>query len=185
VEYADPAAKERERDTLFPGWQDAEIDRQKMIGLLGGDVQRAGWLRVLNQDDAAFILSATGQRMQGSGNNIAVSLALLPTMKTNHHAYVASLSDPNFPLPTEGFGSAHMIVIYGSYTDRELFRHLDLLLQASQIRSLRTAAALCETRAKLTEEGTSLEELRGELVREIEQVRERHRQEKRLQVDVE
>lgn len=184
VEFAFNDMKNRE--TLYTGWQEAEIDRQKMIGVLAGQIQRAGWVRVVNEEEAAFIVGSTGMQVQGISGQIGISLGIGPTLKVAHHAYIASLSDPEFPLPRDGFGASQTIYVSGgSYTNAALVSQLDLLLQASQVRSLPTVAALCDVRAQLTNEGTSLEELREELVREIEQVRERHRQEKRLQIDVE
>ena len=190
--FVDPSFEHPQKDRFYPGWRDIEPYRVWFLNDIGRGIPKAGWHVVAEREDAAFVLTSAGFRLSGNMLRM-IDISLSPTHKTIHHAFIASLNDSKFPLRDRGFGASHTLTMPRGPVSEVDFRNfidggLDKFLDFTKVQAFETVAALCETREQLTKEGTSLEELRRELIVEIQRVRrarKREKQEKELNLEIE
>lgn len=203
--FVDSTQEYPEKDKFFPGWRDAEPYRVEFLDSAAKGLPAASWRVVANSEEAAFTLKSSGQT-HGSSEAFDLTLIFAPTRRTIRQAYVASLTNPRFPLRDSGlfgaliprfrstdgelFGALMTFTVVGSFSEVELQNHVHRFLEWTQAQAFEAVAALCETRraqptAEVTHEGKNLEKLRKELVEEMQRVRRERLREKQKQLKLE
>jgi hypothetical protein len=203
--FVDATQEYPEKDKFFPGWRDAEPYRVEFLDSAARSLPAASWRVVADSEEAAFTLKSSGQ-VHGGAEAFDLTLIFAPTRRTIRQAYVASLTNPRFPLRDSGlfgaliprfrsrdgelFGALMTFTVVGSYSEVELQNHVNRFLEWTQAQAFEAVAALCETRraqptAEVTHEGKNLEKLRKELVEEMQRVRRERLREKQKQLKLE
>jgi hypothetical protein len=201
--FVDSTNEHPEKDRFFPGWREAEPYRVELLDSAARSLPAASWRVVDDSAEAGFTLKSSGQ-VHGRTKAFDLTLLFAPTRKTIHQAYVASLNNPRFPLRDSGlfgaliprfqsrddeqFGASMTFAVMGSYSEVELQGHINRFLEWTQAQAFEAVAALCDTgRARSTDESKNLEQLRKELVEEMQRVRReklREKQRKELKLEV-
>jgi hypothetical protein len=205
--FVDSTHEYPEKDKFFPGWRDAEPYRVEFLDSAARSLPAASWRVVANSEEAAFTLKSSGQ-VHGRAEAFDLTLIFAPTRRTIRQAYVASLTNPRFPLRDTGlfgaliprfrssdgelFGALMTFTVVGSQNEAELQDHIDRFLEWTQAQAFEAVAALCDTRraqptAEVADEGKgkNLEKLRKELVEEMKRVRREQLREKQKQLRLE
>jgi hypothetical protein len=205
--FVDPTQESSQEVTLPRGWAEAEPYRVEFIHSAARSLPAASWRVVEDREQAAFTLRSSGQ-IHGGAEAFDVTLVFAPTHRTIHQAYVASLNNPRFPLRDTGlfgaliprfrssdgelFGAWMTFTVAGSHSEVELHDDVYRFLEFTQAQAFEAVAALCETRARSTEQAIDerdLEKLRKELVDEMQRVRrerlDQKKRAKKLKLEVE
>jgi len=183
VEYENPML---EKEKFNPGWQRADVDRRRFLEASRQTLTAFGYHIVPDASDASFTLVANGGDVIGQVGQLFASVSFAPRPKLQHHIFIAAMNDESFPFVVS-VGASRTSMWSGWYAEDFLWESAKVLAELSWSESSRTLLALCETRANLIDEGVTLEELRQELVAEIQrfrQQRERGRQGKQLELEV-
>ena len=173
-----------ELERFNPGWQLVERDRQIWLDATRQAASALGFTLVQEVEEAGFVLQASGGRTTQAGL-LFLNLQLVPTPRLMHHVFVASMNDGDFPFSMtlgsnytftfqpQGYATAHISTAAATITE----------LAWSQSRE--TVLTLCEVSEMLVDEGITMDELREELVKEIQRVRRQRRGRQLKQLDIE
>jgi hypothetical protein len=176
-----------EVERLNPGWQSAERDRKIWLDATRQAVSALGFTQVSDVKQAGFILNANGGK-QNPGQLLFVSVGIGPTPRLVHHAFVASMNDEAFPFSINLAASYTFTFPAQGYATDYISKGVTIVTDIAWSQSHRTVLALCEVSELLVTEGITMEELRQELVKEIQHIRQqriRARQMKQLEIEVE
>ncbi len=177
-----------ERERFTPGWQSVEKDRQIWLDATKQGATALGFTLVSDIEQAGFILQATGGNAGRAQGMLFLNVSLIPTPRLIHHQFVAAMNDETFPF-TNNLGASYTITFPGQgYTPEDIWAAVVTTVELAWSQSHRAVLALCETSELLVSEGITMEELRQELVKEIQTIRERRvreKQMKHLEVQVE
>jgi hypothetical protein len=145
---------------------------------------RLGLQTVSDLSEAYWRLFANGW-MDGQGNSL-VHLGMRGELKLGSHLFVVSMADETFPY-RGGIGGGYNFVTASLLDARSLDSQVETGMKWIWELDSEQILALCETRSKLIEEGwTAVDELRNELIKEMERVRRaRASQQKSLEIEIE
>jgi hypothetical protein len=127
-------------------------------------------LRIVgNPAEAYWRLFADG--WMDDGHNPLVHLGMRGELKLGRHLFVVSMADETFPY-RGGVGGSYNFVTASLSDPRLLGSQVETGMRWIWGLNSEQILALCEIRSKLIEEGwTAVDELRNELIKEMEQVR--------------
>ncbi len=175
-----------ERDRFTPGWQSVERDRKIWLDAAQQAASALGFTLVSDIEQAGFSLQATGGNAFTGGGRLVLSIGFAATPRLMHHAFLASLNDKTFPF-NMNLGSNYSFTFPAQgYTTDNIWLGAMAVAELAWSQTSRTVLALCEVSSLLVDEGITMEELRQELVKEIQRIRQqrvREKQMKQLEVD--
>lgn len=124
---------------------------------------------VAAQSDAYWRLFASAW-MDHQGNPL-VHLGMMGELKLGRHLFIVSLADESFPL-RGGVGGSYNFVNASLANEQQLDSQVEAGIKWIWALDSEQIAALCAIRSELIDEGWgAIEELRNELIEEMEQVR--------------
>jgi hypothetical protein len=140
---------------------------------------------VVDRSDAYWRLFASAW-MDRQGNPL-VHLGMTGELKLGRHLFIVSLADESFPL-RGGIGGSYNFVKASLANKQQLESQVEVGMKWIWALDSEQIAALCAIRSELIDEGWgAIEELRNELIEEMEQVRSaraRASQQKTLELEM-
>ena len=160
----------------------AERTRKRVTFRAVESFERYQLRRVENRKDAYWRF-VVGVHIDSNGNT-KTQIGLGAELKLGRHLFVLKMDDPAFPI--EVLGSNHSR-LYSGRNIRKLNSDVDEGMQSIMLRESGHLRVLCEVRERLIREGlTGIEELRAQLVEEMNRLRRRRAasNEKRLIITI-
>jgi hypothetical protein len=145
-----------------------------------------GWVEVGDPAEAYWRLFADG--WMGRQGNPLVHLGMRGELRLGRHLFVVSMADESFPF-RGGLGGSYNFAEASLADASQLDAQVEIGMRWIWALDSEQIAALCEVRNELIDEGwTAVEELRQELIEEMQQVRQaraRSNPRKDLEIEVE
>lgn len=143
-------------------------------------------LRIVGRDEAWLRLQLSA--FPSASGAVFLRVDLTPTLKLQHHHFIALMDDPEFE-SSGRLGASYVLEFDPAAGEWAEAHSVSAALRWIWDRTSPEIDALCDLRARLISEGwTELEELRKQLQLEIQrarQQRQRETQQKRLRLEVE
>ena len=160
--------------------------RQRILASWARAAREVGLELSRDRDGAWLRLQVTA--MFSDAGDPYIRFDLTPYLKLQHHLFIAVMDDPEFPSGGR-LGSSYGVELNPFPPEHELEQTIRVAMRVVWSRASQEIEALCALRARLIDEGwTELEELRKQLILDMERVRAARRrdtQRKRLKLQIE